>query len=129
MIEVGSSWRLVGAFPGDGAPQPGVTVRVRDVVPADEPGANAFSDGAQPVLKALRDRQRGELASADDPAETAVRHGKEYDAAAAPFQVDAVVVEWSEPVAVWDGEGYVTGSRVRAWSLSAEQLAEHFEEA
>lgn len=127
--QVGSTYRLIGAVPGDGAPPPGSTVTVREIVPAAEKGANALNaqgrtPEAQAEIAALVDRQRRKWLEVGGQATPVGPKSTELLVAAAQavgVNTQASLVATGAPV------GHGTGDQVALDQLSALHAAEYEE--
>lgn len=146
--QVGATYRFKKALgQGDGRIVAGQVVTVREVVPATEPGANAFAksfdEAAASERSALREAQRQEFPYAtavgvittptaewtDDDYALSAEHAEAIRQHDEAHQSDAVVVEWTEPDVVESDDGQrVVGERPRAFSLATWQVAELLEE-
>lgn len=147
----GATYRLkVSTGQGEGSIPIGQVVTVREVVPASEPGANAyaasFTDEVGAERAALRENQRAAFphpvsralgaittpveAWTDEEKALLASQAEELKAFDAAHQADAVVVEWNELAIVeTEGGSREVGERPRAWSVGAHEFANLFEEA
>lgn len=144
----GARFRLKEAVGNDtGAIAKGQEVVVREIVPRDQPGANAFdpkafSEAAEERAR-IRERQRAEFPHPTSGGEVRVptkewsdedwdlhnRHVEEIRSFDEQFQVDAVVVEWQEPTILMGPDGQKeVGEITRSWSLPVTQVRDLLEE-